>query len=257
MTGATRPLVLVTRPEPDATRLAAHLERGGYATLVAPMLEIARMNRLDAADLAGAQAVLITSPRGAAAAGEDIGRDGLASCHAVCVGDRTADVARAAGFGRVDSANGFASDLLERVGRRFRPDGGRLVVLRGRDTAVDLESHLVAAGFTVSSHQLYRADPAKGLPKRVVDAFVEKQVAAVLLLSKRTAWRLGELIDADCGGVDLGSAAAICISEELATATETARFGRCVAAETPDLAAMLRTLDALLGGSASQTERLC
>ncbi len=252
-----RPLVLVTRPADDGAALAERLERGGYEAMLAPVLMIEREELLDAAELDGVQAAVLTSARAAKAAAEDLDRSALAAVTAYCVGDATARAAEVAGFGGTVSAQGAAQDLVSVIVQNLDPAGGRLAVLRGRDAALDLRLPLQETGFTVTSHRLYRAEVAKHLPQRVVDAFVENRVAAVLLLSKRSARRFGELLDKAGIGDTAGAAMAVCISKDVADAAGMARFERLIASETPDLAATLRALDAALGGSASHSERLC
>lgn len=257
---APRPAVLVTRPEPEASRLAARLREGGYDALVSPLLEIEREARLTPDDLSGVQAILLTSPRAAEAAGEDLSPGLLAPIPALCVGDATAEAARRAGFSEISSAQGDAVDLLALTRRMLRPEGGKLLILRPRDAAKDFVPPLSEAGFEVSAVQLYRAELARGLRPEAVKAFVDKRVDAVLLMSERTAHRFKDVIGAartPAGeALDLSSAVAICISERTAQTAREASFGRVVAAETPDLDAMLRVLDAILGGKASRTERL-
>lgn len=253
-----RPTVLVTRPEPAAGRLAARLEAGGYRALVSPVMEIVRAESLAPTTLEGAQAVLITSARAAEAASQDLGPDlgsGAVLPGAYCVGDATAAAARKAGFDPVVSASGDATDLLALVLRDLRPEAGRLVILRGRETAYDLAPALETAGFTVDSAILYDAAAITGLRQAASDALVENKVDAVLLLSERTARCF--VAAANTIQADLKPVVAVCISEKTAEAARTARFGRVVAAERPDLAATLDALDAILGGRAGRTERLC
>lgn len=96
------PAVLLTRPEPDSRRLAVLLP--GLAVLIAPIIRIVPVDH-DAAVLAQAGGVVFTSAHAVPFAGEGGGR------LALCVGGRTAEVARAAGFD-VKQGDGSAAGLI-------------------------------------------------------------------------------------------------------------------------------------------------
>ena len=136
---ATPPTLLLTRPEGQSRELAERL-RGridpGVPVVISPILEIVPVPF----DLPADPAFLIlTSVHGAEAA--DIAS--LSGLTAWCVGDRTAEAARASGL-RAVSAGGTAQDLLALL-RRERPVGTG-VYLRGRHAATDLANALNSAG---------------------------------------------------------------------------------------------------------------
>jgi uroporphyrinogen-III synthase len=81
---------------------------------------------------------------------------GLAGLPAYCVGDRTAEAARAAGLVPV-SAGGDAADLLDLL-LRHRPEGPGLH-LRGRHVAADLDGALTSAGIDTHSVIAYDQTP--------------------------------------------------------------------------------------------------
>lgn len=99
------PTLLLTRPEPDSRRFAAMLPE--YRALISPILRIVPVAH-DAARLASAEGLVFTSAHAVAAAGPGRGRVAL------CVGARTAEVARAAGF-EARAGNGFAESLLPMI----------------------------------------------------------------------------------------------------------------------------------------------
>lgn len=252
MTAAGRPVVLVTRPEPEATALARRLSKGGYAPLLSPMLEIRRADRITRDDLRDVRTVVLTSPRAAAALGEDLGPDEaiLARLTAACVGMTTAEAARRAGVGQTSVGPGGAQALGRQLMTEVSPADGPLLLLQGRDMAVDLVPPLSAAGFSLRAKTVYAAESARGLRPEARDAFVEKRVAAVLLLSERTARGLADAIDEAGEGVDAENTIAVCISARTAEAAQGARFRQIVAAPRPDLEATLQVLDGILGGAA-------
>lgn len=138
---ARQPLpVLITRPEPQAGRLAGVLAaRFGTAVTVvrAPLMTV---EWLTPAPPDGSFAALVlTSETGARAAGRLRGTGTPLPGHAFCVGDRTADEARAQGFAAT-SAGGDARDLIRLIERS--PDEGALLYLHGEDRAADVAAGL-------------------------------------------------------------------------------------------------------------------
>ena len=75
---------------------------------------------------------------------------------AFCVGARTAEAARAAGF-VATSAEGDAGDLVAAI--LSDPPKGRLLHLRGQDSTGDVAERLTAHGITTIPVILYRQDP--------------------------------------------------------------------------------------------------
>lgn len=135
-----RPAFLLTRPEALGQSFAARLraELGeGVRIVTSPLLAPHDLRpAMPDGDFA---AVLFTSQAGVAAAKDMPGLPRLA----FCVGDRTAEVAREAGFD-AQSAGGAAADLIAAV--RAAAPNGRLLYLRGRDTRGDVAATLTAAG---------------------------------------------------------------------------------------------------------------
>lgn len=94
--------LLLTRPEPDARRFAAELP--GAEVVISPILRIEAVVH-DAARLRRARGLVFTSAHAVGAAGPGRGR------LAICVGGRTGQVAREAGFA-VREGHGTAESLL-------------------------------------------------------------------------------------------------------------------------------------------------
>src|SRR4051812_9693459 len=87
--------LLVTRPEPDATRTAETLRAHGHEVLVAPLLSTQAVQ----AEFGGAyDGVLMTSANAARALAVHPRAGGLTRLRCFTVGKRTAEAARAVGF---------------------------------------------------------------------------------------------------------------------------------------------------------------
>lgn len=117
--------VLLTRPEADSRRFAATLP--GLPVVISPVLRIVAVAH-DAARLAAAPGLVFTSAHAVAAAGAGRGR------LALCVGPRTAALARAAGFRVEEGKTGEARGLLPLIAASPVP----LIHPHGRHLARDL-----------------------------------------------------------------------------------------------------------------------
>ncbi|MFN4172527.1 MAG: uroporphyrinogen-III synthase [Pseudorhodobacter sp.] len=135
-----RPAFLLTRPEAQGLRVARHLraELGESLRIVTSPLLFPRLLHPDRPD-GDFTAVIFTSQTGVAAAS---GMPGLPR-QAFCVGHRTAEMARAAGFS-AQSAGGAAEELIALV--RQTGVTGRLLHLRGEISRGDVAQSLTAAG---------------------------------------------------------------------------------------------------------------
>ena len=166
------------------------------------------------------------------------------------MGEHTAAVARAAGFGNVTPADGDAGGLndlvLARVKTRQLKKASPLLYLAGADLALDLAGELGERGLTVVTQTTYRMIPVPSLPHEVCDAFAANRVEAVLHYSRRSARAFLEA--ARAGGVEI-SALAIpqcCISAAVVSVVRDAGATQVMAAASPDENALFETLDRAL-----------
>lgn len=184
--------LLVTRPEPDATRTAEALRARGHEVVVAPLMRVEPI----AGDIGGPfAAVLITSANAARAIAAHPRGTELMRLPLLAVGARSAEAARAAGCANVTSADGALGDLVGLAARRF--PGGRLLYLAGEDRAGDLAGELSARGIAVETAVIYRAVALDMLPLAIAREL--HHIAGVLHYSYRSAMTLLRL--AEGGGV--------------------------------------------------------
>ncbi|TGD67260.1 uroporphyrinogen-III synthase [Tabrizicola sp. WMC-M-20] len=172
--------VLITRPEPQASRFAAAL-RHRYADRVVPVMTPLLAPKFLHPDLRAMsfQSLVLTSETGARAAAR---LDGLPR-HAFCVGDRTADVATDLGF-RASSAAGDAKDLFQLL--LTQPDHAPFLHLRGQDTRGDLVARLNAAGLAAHEAVVYAQEPV-AMAQDAINALSSGDTVLVPLFSPRSA----------------------------------------------------------------------
>lgn len=167
--------VLLTRPAGENARIAGMLEPLGAECIEWPLTRIVTLvERLEVP--AGLDAILFTSANAVRSFAAASARRDLP---VLCVGDRTAGAARAAGFADVSSAAGDAADLA----RLARISGHRRFLHpRGREArALSLE------GAHVEAPVVYAAEPAGPPPAEVADAFAQGTIGLVTAWSPRNA----------------------------------------------------------------------
>lgn len=233
------PVILLTRPQEDAAALARDLAAQGWSPLLWPLFEVVTLD--DSVDLRGAQAVIFSSANAAR-------RVAGAAIPALCVGEATAQAARASGFSDVRSADGDAAALLSLALKTLRAQAGPVVYARGETVAADIAGALRAAGHAPLEKVVYAARPATAAPLDVAAALAAGAVSVAAFHSPRAArlfaafsapWRDG-----------LSACAAVAISENTASALAPLGFGRIVTAARPDGAAMMQAIaDARPGGA--------
>lgn len=186
--------LLVTRPEPDASRDAAALAARGHEAVIAPLLviEFAEDAPLD---FAGVQALIVTSRNALRAIAS---RRELAEARKLplfAVGEATARAAHDVGFADVTTGPGTAEELAELIAATLEPKHGPLLHLAGETLAFDLKSPLEAKGFNLRQPVLYRARPAEQLPAQALGLLKSGKLDGAILLSPRTARTFALLID--------------------------------------------------------------
>jgi len=207
---AGRPLfghvVVVTRPEAQADELAARLRAAGAVVATVPAIAIGPPGdggaALDAAvdrlGNGGYQWLVVTSPNGARAVVERLGRGGPAGTRVAAIGPGTAEVLEAAGIATDLVPPEFVAESL--LGAFPDPhadgDGTPRVLLARAAVARDvLPVGLGRRGWEVDVVEAYRTTPARlGAPERTAVANAD----VVTFTSSST-------VEAFCAGVGVGA----------------------------------------------------
>ncbi len=227
--------VMITRPREDARPLAEALAARGVETLIEPMLEIVPVVGARV-DLAGVQAVLLTSANGARAL--------AAASHArdvavLAVGAATAAAAEAAGFARVEAADGDVAALADLVATACDPAAGPLVHVAGGHVAGDLAGRLAERGFTLRRETLYTARRVEVLSDAATLAFRRGTIDAVVLFSPRTANSFVTLAARAGVTAELARVRALCLSAAVAEQAGTVAWRALDVAQRPDQVSLL------------------
>jgi uroporphyrinogen-III synthase len=179
--------VLITRPEPGASEMAARLLALDYNPVMAPLL---RIRRLAARLPARVDAILVSSGSALPCL-----PDSLHNVPMLAVGNATAHRARAAGFTTVSSADGDALALADLTRRTYRP-GAALLFATARKQGASLAATLRADGFVVHRRAVYESRPVARMPPAAIRALQDESLAVAIFLSAETARAFCRLLPA-------------------------------------------------------------
>lgn len=174
--------VLVTRAMPEAEETANLLRALGHEALIAPLRRVEGVPTRFPAEPPDA---LIATSGNALRHGLPIPADWRA-LRLFCVGEKTAETAREAGFAEVTPAGGDAMALLAVI-RKACPPGSRLAYLAGEPRGPELEAALHAAGFALETLLRYRMRDLESFPEAARVALSGGQLDATLHFSAESA----------------------------------------------------------------------
>lgn len=232
--------VLITRPEPQASRFAALL-RESFGDRVAVVLTPLMSTVFPAVSLPAGpfDAVILTSEAGAMAAGALREKANALPDLAFCVGERTAKAASDAGF-RAVSAKGDAEALVCLIAGQGQKM--RLLHLRGQETRGDVVARLRAKGFSAEEAVVYAQMPT-GLTSEALACLATDQTVAVPLLSPRSAALFRQAI---AGKEIRARLVLLAFSAAIAAEAEALPHVQIVISDEPNLAALVRRMSQAL-----------
>ena len=226
--------VLVTRPQEDGAETAALLAARGHQALLAPLLET-RWFDGPALDLDGIAAILATSANGVRAL---VRRTARRDIPVFAVGPQTTQEARAAGFARVENADGDARALAAAVPGWSRAGDGALLHVCGEQNEGVMAQSLAAQGYDVRREILHVVVP-RALPADAAQALRAGTVDAAIFFSPRSA----RIFVEQAGAASLQGVIALCISPATAQALPDGAFREVRIAARPNQDALLALLD--------------
>ncbi|ESQ84950.1 hypothetical protein AEAC466_07795 [Asticcacaulis sp. AC466] len=213
--------VWITRTASGANRTARAIEAKGYEAIVAPVLQVQPLKAI--IDPHSFDAVIVTSRNGLS------GFTALCARRAVpiwCVGDATAEAARAAKFQEVISAGGSVDDLVDLIDRQGDRHL-RFLYAAAKTPAAALTDRLRTLGFTVTEVAVYETQP---VPAPLVPALLSR-IGPILLHSARGGQAVADILIRHHDKIAFRDLSFICISEAAWQGVETTLR----AARTPEI----------------------
>lgn len=246
--------LIVTRPEPDATRTARALIRLGHEAILSPSLAIVPDRSVPIAPR-DYQAVVATSSNAVRALAEHAERPVPLHTPLLAVGDQTALEAKRAGFVAARSAGGGVDALLALVRRTLSPAAGPLLYVAGKERTGDVAEWLAAEGFDVETAIVYRAEPVKALADVAIAALREGTVDGILFYSSRSAAAFALALRAAGLAPLEAKVTCYCLSESIAERLASVTTGQVAAAARPEQIALFalieeRSAESPAGGAA-------
>lgn len=228
-----RPLILLTRPLAQSQRFAEQVRAavGPVEILISPVLAI---RPLPVAPPQGDFGALILTSQNAAVIAAALGFP--LPRQAYCVGDRTAEAARQAGFTAIrigGDAAGLIKALLD-----IRPTG-RLLHLHGVETRGDVAQGLTSAGIETVSLPIYD-QVALVLSVTARQALDKASLVILPVFSPRTA----QIIAGQ--GPFQATIRVVALSQAVAVAAQALNPDRLEIAESPDAVGMQAALRGIL-----------
>ncbi len=230
--------ILVTRPEPEGSRMKAQLEASGHDVTLDPLLRIEPI-AVDATAFEGAQALIATSRNGLRALVSSPALDTALTLPVFTVGPGTAELARELGFERVVTGTGAARDLVPLIAAETDPAKGPLVHVAGEVTAFDIAAALAKSGIDVRTLTAYRAVAASSLGQSTAQSLADGALDAVILMSPRSANIFVQLVADRALQANARQLVFLCLSQAVADAVGSLAPNRVEIAEAPNSAAML------------------
>ena len=237
------PVVLLTRPAPQSQRFAQALQERlpSVQVIVSPLMQTEWLH--PPLPDRPFHALILTSETGAKAADRLRAAGTPLPATAFCVGPRTTETARAAGFQAI-SADGDVHALAALI-RAAHPQGP-LLHIRGEDVAGNLSETLTNSGIETHSAILYAQRPCP-LSRAALTLLQAEGPVLVPLFSPRSAQILVQALPPD-SKAPLWIAA---ISPAAATVAQALTPARLTIAPHPDGGNMLHTVLQMLSADAN------
>ena len=228
--------LLVTRPDPQGEQTAAAFRACGHEVTIAPLLRIETLQT----DFGSGPwtAVVVTSANAIRAMVTHRRHAEVSALPMFVVGQRTAQVARDAGFANGVSADGDAGDLAALIARNL-PAGSSLLYLAGEDRATDLAAVLTPAGISVQTAVIYRAIAQEALSDDALERLTAGTIDGVLHFSRRSAAAFVSAARASARWSNSLKCHHFCLSMQVAEPLVQAGAKHIHVAATPDEAAVL------------------
>lgn len=235
--------VLVTRPEPGASRTGRRLATGGFSPLLMPLSRIEVLAQNGDAVTQPPDAVVATSANALIHLSVPLAAR-LSSLPLFAVGEKTGQAARLAGFADVVEGDEDAAGLARLVASRY-PAGARLVYLCGKVRLPDFETAMTDSGIDVLPIETYDTPSIVPDSKTIVALLGGRPVDAVMLYSRNAALTFAAIAArAELPGL-FEDAQLLCLSGKITSALPATSAVRHRVADEPNEDAMFALLKGL------------
>jgi len=227
--------LIVTRPEPAATRTASKLRDLGHEVFVSPVLEI--VDTSEEMPKGDFSFVIITSANALTVLGQCKFDKSLLETPLYAVGDHTAEMARAMGFVDVHSASGNAEDLVALIKAnktKAHTGNNSALYISGADSTRGFTDSLLDAGLSIVQWVSYKANLVNQLTKKSAELLRSGEAVGVLLYSPRSARQFSKVYDKVHNTQDADNIILFAISNAIKHSLPSSMQSRCSVATLPN-----------------------
>lgn len=232
--------VLVTRPEPGASKTASLLREMGHDPVVLPLSRTVPIEPADPADAAGFDAMALTSTNAILHA-----PDGFAARYSgllcFCVGEKTGEATADAGMTKVISAGGDVDALVALIADAL-PKGSQILYPCGKRRRPALEGELGKRGYAVTALETYRTEPVDYPSEDAASLLGDRPLDVALAYSRYGAERLSALAESPSVAALFGATRVFCLSDQVADGLSDSLRERAETSASPDEDALLALL---------------
>lgn len=201
--------VLLIRPLEDALPMTIFLESKGIKFSHYPLF---KPHFLPLPPLTSPQALIITSKNAIRAVKE---YEYLKKIPLYVVGDKTAELAKQAGFVNIESASGTNQELMNLIMKKAKRDKGILWHLSGEKVKGNMIELLNTAGFQAKREIVYSIEDAKDLPSSLCLQLKNQIISHVIFCSSRTTTVFINLLKKTMIEKSTCQMISLCLSEDI------------------------------------------
>ena len=238
-------MILITRPEPDASYFEQMLQHQNCRSIKHPLTEIifapamlSEVKKNLNKNLNHVQMVLATSANALRASLPPE----IFSLPIFVVGEATARQARRVGFAQIMVAQDDMASLARGVSKARAPSSGALLYLTGHHRRGDLAERLTQTGFEVRICELYEARAVDDLAPELVKAFRASEIDVVSFFSLRAAEIFSDLAARHHLTEHLSRISAVCLASAAARHLAGLGFGEIRIAAASSTEAMCQLI---------------
>lgn len=235
-----RARIVVTRPEPGASKTAKVLERAGFEPVLLPLTVIVPLSVSLSGVPDNADIVAATSANALRHAGSDFIQS-MREKPFYAVGEETAKAARSAGFQHVMVGRGDGDALAEGIVSETKR-GLEILYLCGRVRRDAFEKRLAVGGLSVTAVETYDTVALDHSREWMDGRLAGRTVDAALVYSVAGAEALLGLVEQSTFATLFAKTTFLCLSARVAAALGPAHASRTLVAPTPDEPALLALL---------------
>ncbi len=232
--------ILVTRPEPSATRTAEILRDSGHDPVLLPLSRIMTATPNPVPTTMGFLGLVMTSTNAITHMPVPLHRRlSELPCHVV--GNRTANEAEAAGFD-VRTIADETGELVRRLKSRYEP-GDRLAYVCGKVRKPDLEAGLADNNIQTTAIEVYDTMQISHAPDYILTTLKGPDIEATLVYSVIAARQVKDLFISVDSARSLLKSKVYCLSDRIAKEFFSLSHLDVIVAPSPNESALLSLLE--------------